>query len=500
VKRPLVVFFYPDSGDENIYKHLPIAPIKLASQLLPERFAVEIIDGRLEKNYRKRLEASCQKALFLGISVMTGKPIRQALEASAVAKGARKDLPVVWGGWHPSVLPKETARHKDIDAVAVGQGEKIVVELARAMRAGGSLEGVRGIVYKDREGSIIENEPMPFEDVNSFRPVDFSLVDAGRYTHDLYLGKRTIAWNTSQGCPYSCAFCSTPRVFARKWSGLKAERVVNEIDMLVTKLGVDGILFTEDNFLVDLQRVRKICERILEKKIKLKWAVDARVDQALKLSDDFLGLMKRSGCAKVFLGSESGDQEVLDFIDKGITVEGTYEAARLFHRHNIIAELLSMVGFPLNPKKDLENTLKMIKEIKTRYPNHQATPFLFTPLPGTELFDMAVRNGLKKPEKLEDWADWSVLRVITPWVDKKYLDTVNMLVKFYIPFAYPSDSLKKIFEHRIFGLTYRLLHKLALFRMERNFFAFPAEWMFIRFLYYKVKVKYNLFKEAKPPR
>lgn len=437
---------------------------------------------------------------FLGVSVMTGKPIRQALEASAIAKSVNKGIPVVWGGWHPSVLPKETVQHKDIDIVAIGQGESIVVELAERILAKKPLKDLRGIVYKDELGDVIENEPIPFTDINSFKPTNFSLVDVERYAQDTYLGRRTIAWNTSQGCPYSCGFCSTPRVFGRRWSGLKAERVLDEIVTLVDKLGIDGIPFTEDNFIIDLHRVKKICEGILERKIKVKWAVDMRVDQAMKLSDDFLNLMKISGCQKIFLGAESGDQEVLDFINKGITVEATHEAAKRFHEHGIIVELLTMVGFPLNPRKDLDSTLKLIREIKSRYPNHQATAFLFTPLPGTYLFDIAVWKGMKKPDRLEDWTDWSVLNVITPWVDRKYLDTVNRLVKFYLPFAYPSEYLKKMFENRIFGLAYRLLHKLALFREKRNFFGFPIEWMLIRFLYYQTKVKYNLFKEAKTPR
>lgn len=500
MKKKHVVFFYPDSGNEYIHKHLPLAPIKLGSQLLPEGFGVEIVDGRVDKNYQQKFESSLKDALFLGVSVMTGKPIRQALKASSFAKKMNKDLPVVWGGWHPTVLPAQTVRNENIDVVAIGQGERIIAELANAFWENKPLKNVRGIAYKDTEGNVLENEPMPFLDVNSFKSVDFSLVDINKYAHDLYLGKRTIAWNTSQGCPYSCAFCSTPRIFNRRWSGLKADTVIDEIEILVNRMGVDGISFTEDNFMVDLNRVRKICEEIIKRKIRLKWAMDLRVDQTLRLSDEYLELMKKSGCTKVFLGAESGDQEVLDFVNKGITVEGTHEAVRRFNEHGIIAELLSMVGFPLNPKRDLMKTVKLIRDIKSKYPNHQATTYLFTPLPGTRLFDIAVQKGLDKPEKLEDWMDYSALSVVTPWVDKKYLETLNMFVKFYIPFAYPSEYLKGMFKHRIFGFWYKMLHKLALFRMKRNFFKFPIEWIIIKFLYYNIKVRYNMLKGAKAPR
>jgi len=494
------VFFYPKSEKENIYKNFPIAPIKLGSQLLRAGFNIEIIDSRIEENYKEHLEESLKEALFLGVSVMTGYPIYHALRASDIAKKANKDIPIIWGGWHPSLLPKQTIQHKDIDVVVIGQGEKTIVELAEVIQVNGSLKDIKGIIYKDKDEKIIENERRPFNDINLFQPVDFSLVKTDLYAHPTYLGHRAIFWNTSQGCPFSCGFCCTQGLYNRRWSGLTADKVMGQIDMLVNKMGIDGISFTEDNFMVDPRRVEKICKSIIEKKVKFKWAMDLRVDQALKLTDDYLDLLRKSGCVKVFLGSESGDQEVLDNIDKGITIEGTYEVAKRFHAHDIIAEIFVMVGFPWNPRKDLEKTLKMISKIKAAYPNHQATPFLFTPFPKTKLFKIAVEKGLKVPQKLEEWIGWNVLRVITPWVDRKYLDTVNRLVKFYIPLAYPSKALKEMFRHRIFGFMYRFLHKLALFRIRRNFFKFPVEWIFVKFLYYNLKVKYNLFKGAKTPR
>jgi len=90
--------------------------------------------------------------------------------------------------------------------------------------------------------------------------------------------------------------------------------------------------------------------------------------------------------------------------------------------------------------------------------------------------------------------------VTTPWIDKKYLDIVNSMVKFYIPFAYPSQHLKKMFKHKFFGFVYRLFHAVAKKRVERGYFKFPIDWIIIKFLYYNFRVKYRFFPEAKTPR
>ena len=500
MKKKKVVLFYPISEKENIYKNFPIAFIKLGSQLLREGFEVELIDSRIEVEYEAHLIKALQDALFLGVSVMTGYPILHALKASRISKKANKELPVVWGGWHPSLLPAQTILNEDIDVVVTGQGERAIVELAKAIQSNASLSSIKGIYYKNRNGAVMENGHRPFEDVNNFAPVDFSLVDTSLYANATDLGRRSVFWVTSQGCPYGCGFCCTHGLYRQRWSGLVADRVLAEVEILVNGMGVDGISFTEDNFMVEYKRVIAFCEGLLRMKIKINWAMDARVDQVLHLTEQDLNLLRNSGCRKVFLGVESGDQEVLDHIDKKITVEQTYEAAKRLHDYGIIAEIFLMVGFPWNPRRDLQKTLRMIQEIKSKYPNHQSTPFLYTPFPKTKLYEIAVQNGLKEPASLEEWINWSVLKVMTPWVDRKYLNTVNMLVKYYIPMAYPSEMLNRMFSRRVVGPILKILHKLALARMKKNFFRLSIEWYVVNFFYYNIKVKFNLFKGLRPPR
>ena len=275
---------------------------------------------------------------------------------------------------------------------------------------------------------------------------------------------------------------------------------MGEIETLVKRYGVNGISFSEDNFFTDERRVRTICRGLIDRNLKIKWSTDARIDKVIKFSDDFLSLLKKAGCTKLYLGAESGDQEVLDLIDKRIRVEDTVRAAEILHNHYILAEFFLMVGFPLNPEKDLRKTTEMIRQIKQKFPNHQATPFIYTPYPGTKLFNSCLEKGLTPPDKLEGWINWNILTPNVAWVDSRYLDKVNRLIKFYFPFAYPSQSLSNAMHNKKTGFLYRMMHSIAKFRIEKDFFLFPLEWHVVKFFYYKVKLRFNVFKNISVPR
>lgn len=500
MKKDLVILFYPRTEPQNIYRNLPLAILKIASQLVASGYKVKFIDARLDGNYRQDIINSAQDALCFGVSCMTGYQIFDALKASKMVKELNKDIPVVWGGWHPSLLPEETIHNDFIDILIRGQGENTFIEVLRALQNGGSLEGLRGVSFKEPQKGVIHNQARPFEDINNFAPTNFDILDINKYVSRSPLGKRTVFWNTSQGCPFHCGFCCTHTLYAKRWISLKVETIINEIETLVKRLRIDGILFTEDNFFTDKNRVKNICEELIRRNLEVRWSTDARIDQVIRYGDDFLSLLKRSGCMKLYLGAESGDQEVLDFIDKGIKVEYTYKAAAMLARNGIIAEFFLMLGFPLNPQKDLRLTLEMVKEIKRKFPNHQATPFLYTPYPGTKLFDFALSQGLVPPRKLEEWIPWSSLAPSVPWVNKKYLERINRLIKFYFPFAYPSESLAALMRKKRLGFFYRLAHKIAAFRVKKNFFSFALEWHIAKCFYYRIKLRYNIFKEVDVPR
>lgn len=493
MKKNLAILFCPKTEPENMMKNTPLSLLKVGSELAGAGYEVAIIDERFEEDYQERLRGLLAKAVFFGISVMTGYQIQGAIRASSFVKN-NSDLPVIWGGWHPSILPEETLRNRHIDVVVKGQGEATMRDLANAIKNGADLKYVEGVSYK-KGADIIANRCRDFQDVNSFQPIRLDMLDMGRYISANSLGKRAIFWSSSQGCPYKCAFCCTQNVYKRRWSGLRADKLLKQVEALVDRYNIDAVTFAEDNFFVDIKRAEDFCLGLIRNKLKISWVTDIRIDQANGLSDDFMRLLKESGCSKLYIGAESGDQEVLDLVDKGIKLDDIYSAAAKLDRHHIVTDFFLMVGFPNNPERDLKKTIELIRDIKSRHPDHQFTPFIYTPYPGTPLIELAVKKGFKVPDRLEGWVNWSVFSISTPWVNKAYLDRVSMYSKCFYPLAFPSESLKAKFRKRFMGPVYRILHKLAEFRVRNNFYHFPIEWILIK-IFYRIKIKYNVFDKV----
>jgi len=492
MRKNTVILFYPKTEPENINKNIPLSILKVGSEISGAGYRVIVIDERFDREYENALLAALPDAVCFGASVMTGYQIKSALKASALVKKTMPEVPVVWGGWHPSILPEETLVSENIDAVIRGQGERTFSLYLNAVKSGKPLGGIEGLTYKEN-GAMISNSPRSLEDVNKLKPVNFELIDLEKYIFESPLGERTIFWNSSQGCPYLCGFCSTPAVFCRRWSGLNAEELLRQTKILADKYRIDGITFADDNFFVDVKRIEAFCRGIINLGLKIKWATDVRVDQINRFTDSLMGLLRESGCAKLYIGAESGDDEVLGLIDKKITAEDTYRSAEKLAKFGIISEFFMIVGFPVNPEKDLKESLEMIKKIKADFPDHQFTPFLYTPYPGTPLIGLAVQKGLKIPSSLEGWSDWSILSVNTPWVNARYLDKVNMFSKCVYPLAFPSSSLRARFTEFPSGFFYSVLHKLEKYRVDRGFFNFMLEWHMIK-LFYKIKIRFNLFR------
>jgi radical SAM superfamily enzyme YgiQ (UPF0313 family) len=314
------------------------------------------------------------------------------------------------------------------------------------------------------------------------------------YIHKTELGSSSLFWVTSKGCPFNCGFCCSLKVYNRRWKGITVERIIEDLEWLVREYGINGINFVDTNFFVDKERIFKLTRGIIERNLNIQWAASVRVDQVNLFDNNFLELLKRSGCVKLFVGAESGSKEVLSLIDKNINIDDVFRMAGVLAKTGITAEIFVMAGFPNDPLGDLKETLSLVKKIKSMYPNHQFSSFVYTPYPGTPLYDLAIKEGLKAPSYLEGWINWNVLEVKTPWIKVGgYSDRLHSFVKMYYPLAFPSDNLKGRFKDLKKGWVYWLLHKLESFRVRNEFFLFPMEWLAMKFVK-RLQMKYKILQ------
>ncbi len=175
-QRHKVVLYNPRS----LFWTMPLGLIAVGSALDSARFEVKIVDARLHDDPLAVLLSEARGALYIGMGVLTGEPIRDSLAATRILKKENPGIPVVWGRWHPSLFPTECLKEAAVDVVVIGQGETTFAELVERYVVGGDLQGVAGLTWRNSSGEIIRNQARPTVDVNRSPPHNF-----GRNDHTL---------------------------------------------------------------------------------------------------------------------------------------------------------------------------------------------------------------------------------------------------------------------------------------------------------------------------
>jgi len=428
---------------------LPHALLSLAANLNDE---VLILDEATPDLVLKHKEV-VKNAICVGISTITGTYIKDSLEVARTIRSISSRVPLIWGGWHPSLKPQQTLENGYVDKVVVGQGEQAFRDVVEKLKNGEKIEDVTACGYTDK---------------SKFPVYNFNLIkNMERYVIP-YVSPRTISLYTSQGCPFGCTFCAVNSVYGKKYSGWPVESVVQLIDYSIRKYVIDGVHFDDDNFFIGKKRPLEFASQLLKHNIKINWSSDARVDVLCNLERDEWELLDRSGCKRVLVGAESGAQATLDKLNKRITPEMILEFGNLCCEYNIIPSFSMMVGVPGEKPEDIEETFGLIDVLKEKVPTSELLLFLYTPYPGTPLYDLSAKTGFKEPQSLEDWSGFYLNVPTVPWVNNELVERVKEYQK---RFSSPGDiSLKNKeklrFNPRIY--TRRVQNLISRFNRAKN--------------------------------
>lgn len=470
VRKPVVLFFPSYYSDEAAP---PLALIHLAAPLVAAGHEVRIIDSAVEADPERSVLQALDGACALGVSMVTGPMITQGVSVAAAVRAARPDIPIVAGGWHPSILPEQTLRSPLFDAVVKGQGEVTLLEIVERWNGGErDLTGVAGSFFK-RGGDVVANNPRGYTDINALPRRPFEIVDFERYAKKCH-GFRWLLYCSSHGCPWDCSYCSNASVYGRNWKPLHADQTVDEMAELGKRYSLDVIDIIDDNYLVRRDRALEIAERLLARETKFGYFIQTRTDQVDRLSDDELRLLRRSGLTRIFFGIESGSKKVLKTVNKRLDLETAYRTAARCHAAGVEASFNLIFGLPGEDAEDLRDTIAMVDTIGRRNPDAAFFTNIFSPYPGSPIFPEAVRLGVAEPRSLEDWAVFYPKIQRLPWLDGKAHARVQR-IRDYIRIGY---SARKMVVHRPEGfkdLVRRGLQAIARFRLRRLAVGFPIE-------------------------
>jgi len=379
---------------------LPVSLVYLAGYMEKMGYPVRIFDGQVDTmnpDTIRQAVASFEPDV-VGITCMTPMVTETHMVARIVK--SRKNPPlVVVGGIHPSILPEDIIADPNIDVIVRGEGEHTFHELLEAW-PDGDLDTIRGLTFR-RDTETIHTPDRPLlDDLDSLPMPARHLVNYEGYHQvpDAVFAEPLREILTSRGCPFQCIFCSARFISGYKYRYHSPERVLDEVDLLVNKYGARQIAVLDDNFVVDRTRTVEICEGLLRRGYhkKVVWTTAARADQ---VDYELMKLMKEAGFQLVSFGVETGSPRLLKMIKKGETMDQIARAVEDAHRARLKVRGTLILGLPGETREESLATIKWAKSLRLDFAKFS----LATPYPGTVLFDIAVRQGMKT----DDWSHFS---------------------------------------------------------------------------------------------
>jgi anaerobic magnesium-protoporphyrin IX monomethyl ester cyclase len=308
-----IVLFNPKTSEISRRKGvLPLALLSISAKLKEKGYKIVILDEAIDTFSEEWLDG----ALCFGISAMIGYQIYSALIMAKRIKKLRPKIPIVWGGWHPSIQPEQTAENENVDFLVRGQGEVTFYELVKAIEQNDGFETILGLTYK-RDGKIQSNPDRPIMDPNTFPRLPYELIEMQKYIHVSEFGQRTINYLSSIGCPFNCGFCAEKLVHRRKWIPLASERVLDDLEYLINTYSVDSVVINDSEFFINEKRVAQICRGMIDRGFHIKWGnVNGRADILMRYKEGTWELMRKSGLQSILTGAETYDPTVLKLINK----------------------------------------------------------------------------------------------------------------------------------------------------------------------------------------
>ena len=364
------------------HARFPLSILTLAAAL-EERYESTLVDGNVD---RAAVRTACDAVRALrfdaaGFTVMGGPQVQTAIEMSRAVRAVRPDLPIVWGGYFPTLYPDVALNAGYVDFVIRGQGEETCAELLRVLATGdrASLAAIRGLSFRG-DGGVIHNPPRTFTDKHIAPRLGYDrLPDIKAYLGQTFMGRRTAAHQAALGCRFRCTFCGVAAMFGGATALPPADRLDAELDFLKSKIGADSIQFYDHNFFdreIDMAPLLEVLARH-----ELPWWCYARPDALLNLSPDSWRLVRRSRLRMAYIGAETPNDALLKSIRKGTRSEQTLAAAEVCRRNGVIPELSFMVAPPEDPEGETERTFDFIRQVKRVNPDAEIIVYIYTPLP-----------------------------------------------------------------------------------------------------------------------
>jgi anaerobic magnesium-protoporphyrin IX monomethyl ester cyclase len=408
-----VLLIYTELGFSGSYLiQAPISLVYVSTKIVNiPGVEVEILDCRIEPDWRQKLNHILinDDLLSVGFFVMSGLQVGKAHDVTRLIKELKQDIPIIWGGPHPTILPEEVLNYGDIDFCVRGFGVDAFTDLTKKLlNKETNFETIPNLCFINDNENVIGVTNDSYERIN-YKELPYHLLDNIIEKYFVGTENRAFPIYTAFGCPYQCNFCISPIWFKetrKKWDPLPAEDVVDHIEFLMNRYNIDFIYFWDDDTFVSPGHFSSIAAEILKRKLNIQLGIRGiRSNEIDRMKPRDFDLMKQVGVDYVHIGVENGSQKLLDSMDKGITVEQSISANQKLAKYDGITPMYNfLVGMPTETIEDLKQTGRFMLKLAEDNPNCiMYPPNKLIPYPGGKAFSEAVKLGYKAPTTPNDW-------------------------------------------------------------------------------------------------
>jgi anaerobic magnesium-protoporphyrin IX monomethyl ester cyclase len=437
-----ILLVNPSTGFFSRSPSNPLGLLSIATYLKKNGHTVELNDRAVKTdNFRKHLESF--KPDVVGISVLSGRGVNDAIKISRIVKKSKMIIPVVWGGHTASEVPELVLDTKLVDVAVIGEGEITFLELIDAIKENKPYKNIDGIAFID-DGEVVKTKFREFADLSKLPIIDWTFIDPSKFFQPFPHCKKMLYLYAAKGCPYSCTFCFNKLYNRCTYRFRPPEYFLTEIEYLIKNYGMDGVYFADELFCKTSSQMREICGMIKERNLQFSWGCQTRVDI---FNRDDLQVMYDAGCRWILFGIESGSKEVLRRINKKLAYDKVAESFTNCKEIGITTLGTFLINLPGETEEEIKETVQFALSLDINI--HRFN--IFVPLPGSELYASLTAEGvysapstLKKFSKIQigeivnqnfcevPTRDLMVIRSYFDWLSFIRKDSASKEKPFYI--------------------------------------------------------------------
>ncbi|MFH1846062.1 MAG: radical SAM protein [Candidatus Omnitrophota bacterium] len=420
MRKEVILVNLPPGKDhryDNAGSIYPATGIMIIGTILKKRgINVRLIDGAVDPFYEKTVLGNVSdETVFVGFSTMTSQ-LMMAYKLAKKIKEKRKNLPIVFGGIHPTLFPEGTVDTPYIDIAVVNEGAKTVLDIMEHIDGNMPLDEIKGIAFKGHDGRVKITLPRDLDDISEIPHFDFELLDMEKYLNASSVYKRELDFSgdkkvrlmpilTGLGCCFRCAFCINV-ILKRRYRLRPAASIIQEIKRLQSEYGANAFLFLDEDFCINKNRLAEFIDLVKKEDLKFAGRIWARV--SFFRMDSFKKMvpeLERTGIKSIAMGAESASQRMLDYIQKDIRSEDIMIAAEELAKVKITPRFSFIAGMEGERKEETIATYKMCAELLRLNPRTDiAGPFTFRYYPGSPIFKaMVEKYNIALPDSIDEW-------------------------------------------------------------------------------------------------